>query len=249
MDASDIVTVLRLYNEWTGEHLFTTDQAEYDALVKDGWSGENVAWYSPSDPNVGEPVYRIYNQWSGDHYYTKDHAEAEQRVSEGWQWDEGGKPLFYSVKNTDSNVTAYPIYQLFNQYVEIGTHHWTTKESEYEACKARGWNGENVKFYASALPPETSNPGGGSGGGSQPTSEPSNPGGGGGGGSQPSNPQVEPYYWVNTKSHVIHGDSCPSLKNANLNASHWKKVSTADEARGYLSKGYSKCKNCSPVGI
>lgn len=36
--------VLRLYNRWTGEHLYTTNRAEYDSLGRRGWSGEGVAF-------------------------------------------------------------------------------------------------------------------------------------------------------------------------------------------------------------
>ena len=31
--------VLRLYNRWTGEHLYTTNRAEYDSLGRRGWRG------------------------------------------------------------------------------------------------------------------------------------------------------------------------------------------------------------------
>ena len=41
------VTVWRLYNRWSGEHLFTTDREEYDGLVAVGWSGEGEAWSRP----------------------------------------------------------------------------------------------------------------------------------------------------------------------------------------------------------
>ncbi len=152
---ADTVTVYRLYNHWTGEHLFTTNKQEYDDRAKDGWTPEKIAWYSPASASAGDPVYRIYNHWSGDHYYTADHAEAEQRVGEGWQWDNDGVPIFYSVDPDAAEGAAYPIYQLYNEYATVGTHHWTTKEGEYEDCKRQGWTGEDVKFYASALPPET----------------------------------------------------------------------------------------------
>ncbi len=51
------VTVWRLYNRWSGEHLFTTDREEYDGLVAVGWSGEGEAWRSPAESD--NEVWRL----------------------------------------------------------------------------------------------------------------------------------------------------------------------------------------------
>ncbi len=147
------IPVYRLYNHWSGEHLFTTNKQEYDDLPIHGWLQEDIAWYSPTDPSAGKPVYRLYNHWSGDHYYTMDYDdEAQKLLKAGWQWDEDGKPLFYTVTPTNAATKAYPIYQLYNPYEKVGTHMWTTEYKEYKDNTDLGWIGENVKFYASSLP-------------------------------------------------------------------------------------------------
>ena len=38
--------VYRLYNQYTGEHLFTDRADEYDSLKANGWTGEAIAFYS-----------------------------------------------------------------------------------------------------------------------------------------------------------------------------------------------------------
>lgn len=41
--ADEAMTVYRLYNQWSGEHLFTTDASEYASLGKIGWTQEGEA--------------------------------------------------------------------------------------------------------------------------------------------------------------------------------------------------------------
>ena len=68
--------VLRLYNRWSGEHLYTTSRAEYNSLGKVGWSGEGTAWAAPNSGS--NPVWRLYNRWSGDHLLTSDRKEVRR---------------------------------------------------------------------------------------------------------------------------------------------------------------------------
>jgi hypothetical protein len=35
----------RLYNRWSGEHLFTASRSEYGHLASIGWSQEGIAFY------------------------------------------------------------------------------------------------------------------------------------------------------------------------------------------------------------
>ncbi len=138
------VPVYRLYNQWSHEHLYTTSAAEREKLVGDGWTDEHEAWYAPTS---GTPVYRLFNPYSKDHYYTSNKSEADHNVELGWQWDNGGKPLFYSATNS-----TFAVYQLFNPYETTNTHLWTADSHEYETNKQRGWEGEGAKFYAVSLP-------------------------------------------------------------------------------------------------
>ena len=138
ISASDgTVKMYRLYNPYSGEHLFTNDTDEVNALVKIGWKNEGEAWKSPSTSDV--PVYRVYNKYSGDHHYTTDKKEYEACGKAGWT-KEG--IAFYSDESKGS-----PIYRVYNQYETVGTHHYTTEKKEYEACGKVGWIQEGIGWY------------------------------------------------------------------------------------------------------
>ena len=76
---------VRLYNPWSGEHLFTMDYGEYDRLGKAGWRQEGRAFDS-AYAGAGAPVWRLYNRWltAGTHLYTTDKAEYDRLVKLGW---------------------------------------------------------------------------------------------------------------------------------------------------------------------
>lgn len=137
-DDGDAVPMYRLYNQWSGEHLFTIDKGEHDGLVKIGWSDEGVAWQAPK--TSATPVYRLYNPYSGDHHYTKDKAEYDACISQGWR---GEDVSFYSA---DENG-GMPIYRLFNQWLTQGTHLYTTDKAEYDNLGIIGWHQEGIAFY------------------------------------------------------------------------------------------------------
>ena len=64
------VTIYRLYNPISGEHLYTRDANEKNVLSsKHGWKYEGVGWYAPTS---GKPVYRLYNPGLANHLYTTD---------------------------------------------------------------------------------------------------------------------------------------------------------------------------------
>ena len=44
--------VWRLYNRYDGDHMWTLDKAEYDSLVKAGWTGEGKAWQAPHRESI-----------------------------------------------------------------------------------------------------------------------------------------------------------------------------------------------------
>ena len=136
------VPMYRLYNQWSGEHLFTESRDEYDQLVAIGWNGEGVAWMAPE--RSATPIYRLYNQWSGDHHYTSSRDEYDQLVSIGWSGE--------GVKAYSDDGRAHPVYRLFNRWLTQGTHLYTTDESEYRQLGSIGWDPEGTAFYASALP-------------------------------------------------------------------------------------------------
>ena len=132
------VTMTRLYNKWSGEHLYTSNANEVKKLVSLGWKNEGTAWIAPS--TSATPVYRLYNKWSGCHHYTASKEEYEKCASVGWT-KEG--IAWYSADAS----TGVPIYRGFNRYVHVGTHHYTTNWSEMQTMVKNGWRYEGIGWY------------------------------------------------------------------------------------------------------
>lgn len=135
------VPMYRLYNRYNGEHLFTSSASEAQNLVSLGWSGESVAWFTPSSGNA---VYRLYNPYSGDHHYTTDKSEYDYLGSIGW------KPEDVAFYSDGTQTTA--VFRLFNPYATVATHHYTTSQSEYNYLGTIGWKQEGKGWYGVAMP-------------------------------------------------------------------------------------------------
>lgn len=133
-------TVYRVYNSWTGEHLFTESEDEYQMLVQAGWNGEGKAWDAPASGTT--PVYRLYNRWltAGTHLYTTSWDEYEELYAMGW-YQEG--IAFYSVP--EDTQGSMPILRLYNPY--NGDHHFTANQEERNQLVSLGWIYEGTAFY------------------------------------------------------------------------------------------------------
>ena len=130
--------VWRLYNRYDGDHMWTLDKAEYDSLVKAGWTGEGKAWQAPHRESMNEGfVYRLYNPWSGEHLFTMDEGEYNQLGKAGWR-KEG--TAFESAR------VGAPAWRLYNRWLTRGTHLYTTDKAEYDRLVKLGWVGEGVRF-------------------------------------------------------------------------------------------------------
>ena len=138
----DPIIVYRVYNRYTGEHLFTSKESEYNKLGNLGWIKEDEAFNAYSEdekPDDAVAVYRLYNPNAkgGDHHYTKSYSEAEKLVGKGWKWDSNAKPLFYAKGETE-------VYRLYNK--TNGRHHYTPKEGEIKNMKKTGWITEGIAW-------------------------------------------------------------------------------------------------------
>ena len=130
--------VWRLYNRYDGDHMWTLDKAEYDRLVKAGWTGEGEAWQVPHEESMSYGfVYRLYNPWSGEHLFTMDEGEYDRLGKAGWR-KEG--TAFESAK------VGAPAWRLYNRWLTAGTHLYTTDKAEYDRLVKLGWVGEGVRF-------------------------------------------------------------------------------------------------------
>lgn len=132
------VTIYRLYNPSSGEHLYTPDKNERDVLSqKHGWVYEGVGWVAASG---GSPVYRLYYPPTGDHHYTMDAYERDTLSSKyGWIYE---GIVWYS----DGDI---PLYRQYNPKLKAGSHHYTMDAYESKIiCSKHGWIYEGISWYA-----------------------------------------------------------------------------------------------------
>ena len=144
-DSSSAVTTYRLYNPYTGEHLYTQSASERGSLVGIGWDDEGVGWVAPAS---GDEVYRLYNPHvaGGDHHYTMSPSERDALVTAGWR-DEG--VCWYS--DTEKGVA---VWRQYNPYATTGAHNFTQSAEENLNLVSHGWRHEGVGWYALDLGPE-----------------------------------------------------------------------------------------------
>ncbi len=131
----------RLYNPWTGEHLFTTDAHEVQTLVALGWQDEGII--GQVSMKEGKAVYRLYNPNTGEHHFTTDLAEVERCVANGWV-KEG--IAFYSQGDQ-------AVFSMYNPYAKSFYHHYTSDENEIAQMVKDGWKKEGVKWYCAPVQP------------------------------------------------------------------------------------------------
>lgn len=124
--------VFRVYNKETGEHFYAF-KAEADALAKNGWRNEGVAFVAPM--GGVKPVYRMYRP-GGKHLFTASFAEASALEGSGWEYE--GVPFF-------GKYSGKPVYRLYNK--DSGDHLLTTSAGERESVVAGGWADEGIAFY------------------------------------------------------------------------------------------------------
>lgn len=161
----EVVEVVRLYNPWNGDHLFTSDTKEVFNAEKAGWTNEGTFWKAyhhegdyrkvfGANGKLGTPVLRLFNQYTGEHLYTTSTEEYNARVANGWT---GEGVSFYSVaanedgtpktaEDSDKVVVKTKVdsvYRMFNPFVQVGTHLYGGVE-ENAKCLADGWKADNV---------------------------------------------------------------------------------------------------------
>ena len=133
-----LVGVYRLYRPRSGEHLYTVQQSERDALHQSNcWLYEGRAWMTPEHSNL--PVYRLSNPNTKDHHFTVDKNEYDELVSKGWSGEGIG---WYSAD--ESNL---PMYRLYNPNAKVGTHHYTLNLEERNSLVRTGWRDEGIAWY------------------------------------------------------------------------------------------------------
>lgn len=142
--AESSISMYRMYNPNSGEHLYTRSVGERDNLKRYGWHYEGIAWQAPTS---GSPVYRLYNRYNGEHFYTLDAGERDKISHTGWTYE---GVAFYSY----NGANRVPVTRLYNKYVNW--HHYTLDSHERDVISKQGWKIEGVGWYA--MPSSKPNP-------------------------------------------------------------------------------------------
>ena len=133
----------RLYNPNSGEHFYTADIKEKEALVNLGWNDEGYGWVAAPTKGAKEEqaVYRLYNPNAGDHHYTMSEDERDTLVAYGWKDEKVG---WYSAAEDKT-----PVYRQYNPYANgAGSHNYTTDKAENNYLVSLGWIYEGKAWFA-----------------------------------------------------------------------------------------------------
>ena len=133
----------RLYNPNSGEHFYTADIKEKEALVNLGWNDEGYGWVAAPTKNASadRAVYRLYNPNAGDHHYTMSEDERDTLVAYGWKDEKVG---WYSAAEDKT-----PVYRQYNPYANgAGSHNYTTDKAENNYLVSLGWIYEGTAWTA-----------------------------------------------------------------------------------------------------
>jgi uncharacterized protein (DUF1800 family) len=164
--ADQAYPVVRFYNERTGTHFYTIDNAERDQVLRlyPWFDYEGVQFYAYKTQVSGsQPVYRFFNTSTGTHFYTIIPAEKDYVllhfpvfVFEGAVYYAMSAPM----------VGSEDLYRFFN--TRTGAHFYTTSAPERDHVKATWpwftFEGVAYQVFADVTP------GGGGGGGAGATS-------------------------------------------------------------------------------
>ena len=137
----------RVYNPNNGDHYFTTDKNEYEALVAMGWQAEGVRYQvvninvnvTDDDANkdrlhaFGTEIWSVYNPNTGEHLLTEE-GEADALAQVGWIKED---PKFYTVQNGSESVV-----RVYNPNTN-GPAHLYTDASEANGLAKIGWSIDN----------------------------------------------------------------------------------------------------------
>lgn len=140
-----LTSVYRFYSPASGDHVYTINPAERDALRAGGWNSEGVIGQVMTGPATisgvaAAPLYRFYHSGARQHLWTASRAEYYViRSSPGW-WFEGiaGYAFPQPVAGTK------PLYRVLAPPL---THLWTADTNEISFLTSAGWRPEGIAGY------------------------------------------------------------------------------------------------------
>lgn len=131
------VSIYRVYNPNSGEHLHTMNSYEKDHLVRLGWRYEGVSMVVPL---LGRDLFRAYNPNSGEHFWTLNWNEIANIKRHGWR---------YEGIAWHTSWEGIPIYRVFNPNASgSGSHHYTMNLNERNHLLNAGWRNEGISWYS-----------------------------------------------------------------------------------------------------
>lgn len=130
------ISIFRVYNPNSGEHLHTMNSNEKDYLIRLGWRYEGVSMVVTT---TGNQLYRIYNPNSGEHHFTLNMNEINMLKRAGWRY-EGVAWL--------TPKSGVAMYRVFNPNSRgAGSHHYTMDVNERNNLLKAGWQNEGISWY------------------------------------------------------------------------------------------------------
>lgn len=138
--------VIRLYNQQTGVHLYSSSTEEVDLLTGlRGWTYEGVSYVSPAQASAN--LYRFYVQGEDRHFYTASLAERDliRSTSQLQHYiDEGISHRVIPAGGDSSQATAVVRYLNLN----TGHHLFSTSPAEQLMLNQLStWQYEGVAWY------------------------------------------------------------------------------------------------------
>ncbi len=132
--ADQAYPVVRFYNERTGTHFYTIDNAERDQVLRlyPWFDYEGVQFYAYKTPVSGsQPVYRFFNTSTGTHFYTIV-PEEKDYVLQHYPVFAFEGPVYYAMGTPMAG--SEDLYRFFN--TRTGAHFYTTSAPERDHVKA-----------------------------------------------------------------------------------------------------------------
>lgn len=134
----------RLYGPGSGDHFYTTSNAERSSAIAGGYIAEGVSSYVYSAASADRtPLYRFFNPRSGKHFYTASTSERTAVLNAGFV-DEGIGAYVHATQVSGST----PLYRLFNP--RQNKHFYTINTAERDAVVNSGYSYEGPAGYVFA---------------------------------------------------------------------------------------------------
>ncbi len=152
-NTSQNLTVYRYFNNDTGVHFYTANEAEREVIENElpNFSSEGASYLSV-DPLTGEPtpspVYRFRNQDTGVHLYTVSEIEREATESLDNFSFEGEAFYAYPIEIGAEIAGTIPVFRFFN--TTTGAHFYTPSVAERNNIEATlpDFQTEGIAYYA-----------------------------------------------------------------------------------------------------